>query len=136
MASSRLSTKCCGVTVYMEFKNGSKASHVKAHLETSNQFAQYAIEQDPRFGSLFTLSKVYGEEEQKPVEAEEIVEEAPKAKKTTKAKKEKKLMDIADVKSVNDVERFFEERGEEVSGDEDIDRLMEKYGVTFPNLKR
>ncbi len=136
MTWGRLSTKFCGVTVNMEFKGGSRTSNVKASLETSSQFVQDAIENDTRFGTLFTLFRTYGEEEQKPVEAEEEVEEAPKAKKVTKTKKEKKLMDIADVKSVNDVERFFEERGEEVSGDEDIDRLMEKYGVTFPNLKR
>ncbi len=134
MTWSRLSTKFCGVTVNMEFKGGSKTSNVKASLETSSQFVQDAIENDTRFGTLFTLYRTFGEEEQKPVE--EVVEEAPKVKKAAKTKKEKKLMDIEDVKSVNDVERFFEERGEEVSGDEDIDRLMEKYGVTFPNLKR
>ncbi len=134
MTWGRLSTKFCGVTINMEFKGGSKTPKVKASLETGSKFVQDAIENDPRFGTLFTLAHTYGEEEQKP--AEEVVEEAPKAKKAAKTKKEKALMGIEDVKSVNDVERFFEERGEEVSGDEDIERLTEKYGVTFPNLKK
>ena len=138
MTWGRLSTKFCGVTINMEFKGGSKTPKVKASLETGSKFVQDAIENDPRFGTLFTLAHTYGEEEQKPAEetVEEVVEEAPKAKKAVKSKKEKTLMDIEEVKSVNDVERFFEERGEEVSGDEDIERLTEKYGVTFPNLKK
>lgn len=117
MTAGRYSTTFCGVKVNFEFKGGNPGAGLKARLETDNQFAQDAIEHDPRFGSDFKLWRTYGEEEKK--------EAAP-------AKAPKK---VAKVKTVNDAITYFTELGETLTGDEDINALCEKHNVTFPNLK-
>lgn len=108
----------CGQTVTAEFKGGGVRNRAK--ILTSNLFVQDALEHDPRFGSLFVLTQSFEDKETK---AEAEVEEKKKRK-------------ITRVKSVNDAMRWLAENGYNPTGDEDLESLMEKAGVEFPNLKK
>lgn len=110
----------CGVTIPCEFKGG-RSARVRARLTTSNRFIQDALENDPRYGTLYIKLREYEDFPSKAAQAAAI---DAKPKKITK------------VKDVNSALMFLSTLGATVTGESDLDALMEKYNVEFPNLKR
>lgn len=108
----------CGQNVSVEFKGGD--GRHRAKFMTSNLFVQDAIEHDVRYGGLVVLVSAY---EDTPEGKKEAVEEKPKRR-------------ITRVKSINDAMRWLTENGYNPTGEEDLDALMEKANVEFPNLKK
>lgn len=109
----------CGQTLTVEFKGGD--SRHRAKVITANLFVQDALEADPRFGKLYELKQAY--------------EDTPKAKEKAIEKAQKKRK-ITNVKTVNEALRWLAENGYNPTGENDLDDLMAKAGVEFPNLKR
>ena len=110
----------CGQVIMASFKGGEQRRN-RARLVTYSLFVQYALEHDPRFGSLYILKKSYSDST-KDVEAR-IANEKTKTRKITK------------VKSVNDALLYFTQLGANVTGEGDLKTLMEQYNVEFPNLR-
>lgn len=139
-------TTYCGVKVSMSFKGGNVVMGKSARLQTSNPFAQDAIEHDQRFkwGNIKLVNVVELEDE------EEAAVAKPQETNTTKAgKKGKKAASeqqtapvdvevVESVKTLNDLDAWFLENKNvtlESSSKSYIAGLCEKYGVSFPNLK-
>ena len=135
-------TVYCGVKVSMSFKDGNVVMGKSARLQTSNPFAQDAIEHDPRFGwgNIKLVNVVELEDEEAPAEKPQ---EAPAAKNAGKKGKKATAEPAADaevvesVKTLNDLDAWFAEKGVTLEGSSKsyIAGLCEKYGVVFPNLK-
>lgn len=124
--SARLITQYLNVSIELNFINGNTLQGKNAELITNNKFIQDAIEHDSRYGVTIRLKRTYQEE----LDSEE----------KTKTKKQKKQnVDgskvISEVKNINDAISYFISKGEMVADDSDIEKLKEKYHVTFPNLK-
>ena len=108
-----------GVNVNVEFKGGDYRH--RATYTTANVFVQDAIEHDRRYGKLFVMVKKY--EDSKKAEIREAVK-AANPKRVTK------------IKNVNQALLYFTDLGANVTGESDLNDLMEQYNVEFPNLRR
>jgi hypothetical protein len=130
-----LSTVYMGVRVNLEFKGGDAMSRRDGSLTTSNPFAQAAIEAMPSFGTKIRLVSSCEIEDAKPVE---IPVENPRIKKATAKKKMidgKESLVVYEVENINDAVSYFMEKGEAVESKEQLEELMQKYNVVFPNMK-
>lgn len=109
-----------GQTVIANFRGGNRLN-THAKLTTADIFVQDAIEHDRRFGTLFTLVRKY---EDTPAAAAQAAKAVAAPKKVSK------------VKTVNDALLYFTKLGATVTTENDLEGLMEKYNVVFPNLRR
>lgn len=152
MDACRMQTTYCGIKVNMEFKNGNHLNGKKAVLITSNPFVQDAIENDPRFGETFRLSKVYdngsgsseGQKEKEDEKRPATLSGKGRKKKTqaeldkekaSLGSKEDKYTEVAEVGTVNDAIDYFTSLGEVVEDESQIRELMDKHLVRFPNMQ-
>lgn len=152
MDKCSLSTSYRGVRVNLEFKGGDVSSKKNGTLATSDPFVQDAIEAMPSFGKKIVLRNSYElRSGGSPVKRQEDVEKENKPKfarvkpnaaelrRGKKVKEPERVDDevdvVEDVKNLNDAAAYFEEKGVFVESKEQLAELMEKYGVSFPNLK-
>ena len=140
MDKCKMSTTYLGVKVNLEFKGGDIMSRKDGYISTSNPFIQAAIEAMPSYGHKIVLKR---EIEDAPVAAAPA-EEAPTRPRATKVKafgtdKKKVVQDgstiVEEVKNINDAASYFMEKGEAVESKEQLEELMQKYNVVFPNMK-
>lgn len=108
-----------GQIIMANFKGG-LGVRGRARLVTRDPFVQAALEQDPRYGKLFTLVKTYDDT---PAAVSKVAAEKAAPKRVSK------------VKTVNDALLYFTQLGANVTGDSDLSALAEKYNVEFPNLR-
>lgn len=152
MDKCSLSTSYRGVRVNLEFKGGDVSNKKNGTLATSDPFVQDAIEAMPSFGKKIVLRNSYElrsggspvkrqkdvEEESKPKFAR-VKPNAAELRRGKKAKEPEQVDDeadvVEDVKNLNDAAAYFEEKGVFVESKEQLAELMEKYNVSFPNLK-
>lgn len=152
MDKCSLSTSYRGVRVNLEFKGGDVSNKKNGTLATSDPFVQDAIEAMPSFGKKIVLRNSYElRSGGSPVKRQEDVEKENKPKfarvkpnaaelrRGKKAKEPERVDDeadvVEDVKNLNDAAAYFEEKGVFVESKEQLAELMEKYNVSFPNLK-
>ena len=152
MDKCSLSTSYRGVRVNLEFKGGDVSNKKNGTLATSDPFVQDAIEAMPSFGKKIVLRNSYElrsggspmkrqedvEKENKPKFAR-VKPNAAELRRGKKAKEPGRVDDeadvVEDVKNLNDAAAYFEEKGVLVESKEQLAELMEKYSVSFPNLK-
>jgi hypothetical protein len=141
-----LHLKYFGIDVKVEFTNGNTARQRGAEFSTNDRFVQDAIEHDSRFGSVIKLRGAFPEASDKKPEP---TDKAAKEEKTKGGKSGKggkasnsgndddgsSAQAVESCKNMNDIVKFFADKGEKPEGDEDIKALMEKYNVSFPNVK-
>lgn len=142
-----LHLKYFGIDLKVEFTNGNTARQRGAEFSTNDRFVQDAIEHDSRFGSVIKLRGVYPEASDKKPEqvTKNTKDEKGKGGKSGKGAADKnnskdgeddqQVQVVESCKNMNDVVKFFTDKGEKPEGDEDIKALMEKYNVSFPNVK-
>ncbi len=158
MTTAKFETVYRGVRVTLNFKAGFGINGAKVgQLITSNEFVQDAVENDPRFGTVFHLKREYQDDQEQSVDNYELrqVAEKPRQKtnaqvfaenqaKIAKKKQEQKKSEVKkkpeaepvdNVKSINDAVSFFADRGDLLKDPADIPALCAKHAVTFPNLK-
>ena len=153
MDKCSLSTSYRGVRVNLEFKGGDVSNKKNGTLATSDPFVQDAIEAMPSFGKKIVLRNSYElRSGGSPMKRQEDVEKEnkpkfarvkPNAAELRRGKKEKepeRVDDeadvVEDVKNLNDAAAYFEEKkGVLVESKEQLAELMEKYSVSFPNMK-
>lgn len=136
--------------VVVDFTGGNQVNKQNATYTTDSQFVQDAIENDKRFkiGKIRLISENKIEDEPKaaaPVAADAprriqrpksmIIPKTAEKPEASEAKDVPGSAAVESVKNVNDAIAYFQEKGEVVSSDEDLQALMGKYKVTFPNLK-
>lgn len=140
MDKCKMSTTYLGVKVNLEFKGGDIMSRKDGYISTSNPFIQAAIEAMPSYGHKIVLKR---EIEDAPVAAAPA-EEAPTRPRATKVKafgtdKKKVVQEgsavVEEVKNINDAASYFMEKGEAVESKEQLEELIQKYNVVFPNMK-
>lgn len=147
-----LSTTYRGVRVHLEFKGGDVSSKKNGTLATSDPFVQDAIEAMHSFGKNIVLRNTYEirnggkpaqlqadvEKENKPKFAR-VKPNAAELRRGKKAKEPEQLDDeddvVEEVKNINDAASYFMEKGEAVESKEQLEELMQKYNVVFPNMK-
>lgn len=140
MDKCKMSTTYLGVKVNLEFKGGDIMSRKDGYISTSNPFIQAAIEAMPSYGHKIVLKR---EIEDAPVVAAPA-EEVPMRPRATKVKafgadKKKAVQEgstvVEEVKNINDAASYFMEKGVTVESKEQLEELMQKYNVVFPNMK-
>lgn len=138
-----------GIDLKVEFTNGNTARSKGAEFSTNDRFTQDAIEHDSRFGSVIRLRGIFPEpSDNKPKNTKDEKGKGGKSGKSTAAKdtndkvgengggeRSPQAEVVESCKNMNDVVKFFTEKGEKPEGDDDIKALMEKYNVSFPNVK-
>lgn len=139
MNACKMSIEHKGVTINLSFENGNISSNRNARLTTESRFVQDAIEAMPSFGTRVVLVHTMEKSATKPVEVEEE-ERSPRARRHAnrgeRAQKKVEEANVVDsVKNLNDAAAYFEEKGVFVESKEQLAELMEKYNVSFPNLK-
>ena len=151
MADGLFYTVYCGFRLTLRFTCGFNASgRNKGQLVTSDRFKQDAIEKDERFGKTWRLVKETKPKAQEVVKevAEEVKEpEAPVVRNSglpLRKKAEPKKKDVKEPKvsrtivetvtNRNDAAEWFAEKGSEFTTDAELQELMEKFDVDFPNL--
>lgn len=141
MNACKMSIEHKGVTVNLSFENGNISSKRNARLTTENRFVQDAIEAMPSFGTRVVLAHAMEKSVAIPVEVEEE-ERSPRARRQAsrgvvakKPKSENESTVVEDVKNINDAASYFMEKGEAVESKEQLEELMQKYNVVFPNMK-
>lgn len=152
MDKCSLSTSYRGVRVNLEFKGGDVSNKKNGTLATSDPFVQDAIEAMPSFGKKIVLRNSYElRNGGSPVKRQEDVEKEnkpkfarvkPNAAELRKGKKPKEdekvngdITVVEDVKNLNDAAAYFDGRGVFVESKEQLAKLMNEYGVEFPNMK-
>lgn len=152
MDKCSLSTTYKGVRVNLEFKGGDVSNKKNGTLTTADPFVQDAIEAMPSFGKKIVLKSTFEiRNGGKPAQTQADVEkenrpkfarvkpnaaELRKGKKTKASEQADDAADVVeDVKNLNDAAAYFEGKGEFVGSKEQLAELMEKYNVSFPNLK-
>ena len=157
MDKCSLSTSYRGVRVNLEFKGGDVSNKKNGTLATSDPFVQDAIEAMPSFGKKIVLRNTYEiRNGGKPAQLQGDVEKEnrpkfarvkPNAAELRKGKKGKgevqeeikdevdTVVIVEDIKNLNDAAAYFEAKGVFVESKEQLAELMEKYSVSFPNLK-
>jgi hypothetical protein len=141
MNACKMSIEHKGVTINLSFENGNISSKRNARLTTENRFVQEAIEAMPSFGTRVVLAHAMEKSVAMPVEAEEE-ERSPRARRQAsrgavakKPKSENEPTVVEEVKNLNDAASYFMEKGEAVESKEQLEELMQKYNVVFPNMK-
>lgn len=141
MDKCKMSTTYLGVKVNLEFKGGDIMSRKDGYISTSNPFIQAAIEAMPSYGHKIVLKR---EIEDTPVAAAPA-EEAPTRPRATKVKafgtdKKKAVQEgstvVEEVNNINDAASYFMEKGEAVESKEQLEELMQKHNVVFPNMSK
>ena len=141
MNACKMSIEYKGVTINLSFENGNISSKRNARLTTENRFVQDAIEAMPSFGTRVVLAHAMEKSVAIPVEVEEE-ERSPRARRQAsrgavakKPKSENEPTAVEEVKNINDAASYFMEKGVTVESKEQLDELMQKYNVVFPNMK-
>lgn len=140
MNACKMSIEHKGVTINLSFENGNISSKRNARLTTESRFVQDAIEAMPSFGTRIVLAHAVERGVAKPVVVEEE-ERSPRARRHANRgeraqKKVEEANVVESVKNLNDAAAYFEEKkGVLVESKEQLAELMEKYSVSFPNLK-
>lgn len=152
MTSGRFATTYCGIRVLLKFDQGFSSNGLQVgQLITNNKFIQDAIENDARFGKRWRLKQVFERPKEEPKKEEEVVEEVqpvvkrnslpkreqkPKAEPKKKEVKETKVSRtiVETVTNRNDAAEWFAEKGSVFTNDAELQELMEKFDVDFPNL--
>lgn len=136
-----------GIDLKVEFTNGNTARSRGAEFSTNDRFVQDAIEHDFRFGGSIKLKCTYPEVSDKKPEqvTKNTRDEKGRGRRSGKGAADKnnskdgeddqQVQVVESCKNMNDVVKFFTDKGEKPEGDEDIKALMEKYNVSFPNVK-
>lgn len=144
MDSCSMSTTYKGVKVNLSFRGGNSASGINGKMITSDPFVQDAIEAMPAFGKKIICTHAYTparqavpvlEEKKKPrlVAAKGAADRLSKVKKVA-AEREDYVV-IEEVKNINDAASYFMDKGVTVESKEQLEELMQKYNVVFPNMK-
>lgn len=131
--------KYFGVDLKVEFSNGNVARSIGATYTTSDRFTQDAIESDSRFNCGIRLKAVYAEpSDEENAKKQKTTKPAKSGKPGKQAQEEKEdgevVENIRSCKNMNDVLKFFQDKGEKPESDEDIKQLMDKYHVCFPDV--
>lgn len=155
LADGLFYTVYCGFRLTLRFTCGFNASgRNKGQLVTSDRFKQDAIEKDERFGKTWRLAKVFEQKEEKkaePVVETKGTENLNNGESVTqnkglplrkKGKKDEKTADkpkstrtiVETVTNRNDAAEWFAEKGSVFTTDAELQELMEKFDVDFPNL--
>ena len=145
MDSCSMSTTYRGVKVNLSFRGGNSASGINGKMITSDPFVQDAIEAMPAFGRKIICTHAYTparqsvpvvEEKKRPrlVAAKGASDRVSKTKKIA-ADRVIDTIVVEDVKNLNDAAAYFEEKGVFVESKEQLAEQMEKFNVSFPNLK-
>ena len=151
MASGRFATTYCGVRVLLKFDQGFSSNGLQVgQLITNNKFIQDAIENDARFGRRWRLKQVFERPKEEPKQEEVVEEQQPVVKRTTLPKREQKPKAepkkkeenktkvsrtiVETVTNRNDAAEWFAEKGSVFTTDAELQELMEKFDVDFPNL--
>ena len=125
----RLIVKYCGVNITFDFTNGDVRAGRPARYVTDNPFFQDALEQDPRHGSEYRLTKVFSDEGESPVAP---VRRASGKASTEEAKETKPANSRAmEFDNKNEAFAYFMNRGETVSNEEDLKKLLKRYKATI-----
>lgn len=133
------STTYLGVKVNLEFKGGDSLRKINGHIATSNPFVQAAIEAMPSFGDKIVLREIVKNElivETKKEVADETPTRPTRAKVKPFASKKEEGNVVESVKNINDAASYFMENGEAVESKEQLEELMQKHNVVFPNLSK
>lgn len=144
MDSCSMSTTYKGVKVNLSFRGGNSASGINGKMITSDPFVQDAIEAMPAFGKKIICTHAYTparqavpvlEEKKKPrlVAAKGAADRLSKVKKVATERAD--YVVIEEVKNINDAVSYFMEKGVTVESKEQLEELMQKYNVVFPNMK-
>lgn len=144
MDSCSMSTTYRGVKVNLSFRGGNSASGINGKMITSDPFVQDAIEAMPAFGKKIICTHAYTparqavpvvEEKKKPriVAAKGVADRVSKVGKVASGIVESVV--IEEVKNINDAASYFMEKGEAVESKEQLEELMRKHNVVFPNMK-
>lgn len=144
MDSCSMSTTYKGVKVNLSFRGGNSASGINGKMITSDPFVQDAIEAMPAFGKKIICTHAYTparqavpvlEEKKKPrlVAAKGAADRLSKVKKVATERVDSVV--IEEVKNINDAASYFMEKGVTVESKEQLEELMQKYNVVFPNMK-
>ena len=144
MDSCSMSTTYKGVKVNLSFRGGNSASGINGKMITSDPFVQDAIEAMPAFGKKIICTHAYTparqavpvlEEKKKPrlVAAKGAADRLSKVEKVATERAD--CVVIEEVKNINDAASYFMEKGVTVESKEQLDELMQKYNVVFPNMK-
>lgn len=144
MDSCSMSTTYRGVKVNLSFRGGNSASGINGKMITSDPFVQDAIEAMPAFGKKIICTHAYTparqavpvlEEKKKPrlVAAKGAADRLSKVKKVAPERAD--CVVVEEVKNINDAASYFMEKGEAVESKEQLEGLMQKYNVVFPNMK-
>ena len=144
MDSCSMSTTYKGVKVNLSFRGGNSASGINGKMITSDPFVQDAIEAMPAFGKKIICTHAYTparqaepvlEEKKKPrlVAAKGAADRLSKVKKVATERAD--CVVIEEVKNINDAASYFMEKGVTVESKEQLEELMQKYNVIFPNMK-
>lgn len=145
MDSCSMSTTYRGVKVNLSFRGGNSASGINGKMITSDPFVQDAIEAMPAFGKKIICTHAYTparqavpvvEEKKKPriVAAKGVADRVSKVGKAASGIVESVV--IEEVKNLNDAASYFMEKGEAVESKEQLEELMRKHNVVFPNLSK
>ena len=144
MDSCSMSTTYRGVKVNLSFRGGNSASGINGKMITSDPFVQDAIEAMPAFGKKIICTHAYTparqavpvlEEKKKPrlVAARGAADRLSKVKKVATERAD--CVVIEEVNNINDAVSYFMEKGVTVESKEQLEELMQKYNVVFPNMK-
>lgn len=117
-----------GLKAEIEFKNGRMADNVPARFITSDKFLQYALEKDPRFGTMYRLERTIAEP------SDEKKEAAPAETKPA----EKKAKDVTVVETVTDLADaidHFSTLGKVLTTEKQVRAAMKSMNIEFPNWK-
>lgn len=129
----RTSLKVKNYTVNVEFADGNVLMGVPAQLVTEDEFLQFLLERDERFGKVWQLYKTFGEE----TKSADAATASDKSVKTKGAKPSKlsKLTEVTEVTNLTDAIDWMAERGRVCANAEDVKDAMDEMKVTFPNFK-
>jgi hypothetical protein len=144
MNACKMSTEYRGVNIKLSFENGNVSSGRNARLTTDNRFVQDAIEALPIFGTKVVLAHSVEKTVVQPIVAEEEEERSPRMRRQvargTVVKKAKEASEngstiVDEVRNINDAASYFMEKGVTVESKEQLEELMQKHNVVFPNIK-
>lgn len=144
MDSCSMSTTYRGVKVNLSFRGGNSGSGINGKMITSDPFVQDAIEAMPAFGKKIICTHAYTparqavpvvEEKKKPriVAAKGVADRVSKVRKVASDIVDSVV--IEEVKNINDAASYFMDKGVTVESKEQLEELMQKYNVVFPNMK-
>lgn len=117
-----------GLKAEIEFKNGRMADNVPARFITSDKFLQYALEKDPRFGTMYRLERTIAEPGDE-LKVETPAESKPAAKKVKEATVVETVTDLADAID------HFSTLGKVLTTEKQVRAAMKSMNIEFPNWK-